>query len=557
MTRVDLVSSTQDSVVLGRLYASTADQSLDGRDCRLHQDDNLCWTTNNVTKPIPPYLRVHRGDEPDEIESPELPRLTVDDFWTSFSDATGWRIDRRSSRRGGEFELIPAVSSDAVEQGGIDAETRAAVGRKAAEQLAMSAIELEQELSANREAIRRQEAELAMRAPILTSDSDCIRVADRIERTLADAVAACDCDAAAMYMLDEDTQNLSTRAIFGLPPKRLEQPPRPLRGSRGDLEAMVQMVVTIDDFNDQTVDLWNCPETPTGGRFAAGICAAIQSDDVPIGTLWLFRRDRASFGLAETAAARMAAAQLSLELSLAPHLRSEPTGHDPEPARDIAQWQFDALPIGVELAEGWRVDGMLESPRPWATGWHDWDVLPDGTMMLAIAEAVDDSAKGALNAAVARAALTAHTGYRHTPKQLLQRVSDTLWQTSTSEQLVSMLYIRVDPETGEGEVASSGSIAALIASRYGYRPLVQGSGDPLNTYIDAGCKTETFRMQKGETLLAYSRGTVQDGATQTMLGDGVRTAMQAGDVNPLAHLRRQLVDLPLTSERGALTLLRQ
>jgi sigma-B regulation protein RsbU (phosphoserine phosphatase) len=513
--------------------------------------------TNKVTKPIPPYLRVHRGDEPAEIESSDLARLPVEDFWTSFSDVTGWRMDRRSARRESEIELIPAVSSEALEEDGLDAESQAAVSRKAATQLAQSAIEMEQELSANREALRRQEAELAMRAPILTSDSDCIRVADRIESTLADAAASCGCDAAAMYMLDEDTQNLSTRAIFGLPPQRLEQPPRPLRGSRGDLEAMVQMVVTIDDFDDRTIDLWNCPEAAATGQFSSGICAAIQSDDVPIGTLWLFRHDRAQFGLAEAAAARMAATQLSLELSNAPHLGNAQAGADGGPARDIAQWQFDALPIGVELAEGWRVDGMLESPRPWATGWHDWDVLPDGTLMLAIAEAVNDSVKGALNATVARAALTAHTGYRHTPRQLLQRVSDTLWQTSTSEQLVSMLYIRVDPETGEGEVASSGSITALIASRYGYRPLVNGSGEPLNTYIDAGCVTETFRMMQGETLLAYSRGIVSDGASQTMLGDGVRTAMQAGDINPLAQIRRQFIDLPLGSERGAMTLLRQ
>lgn len=508
-----------------------------------------------MTKPIPPYLRVHRGDEPDEIETLEQQRLTVDDFWTSFSDATGWRVDRRSARNDGGIELIPSVSSESADAAEFDRDS--AVSRDAATRLAQTAIELEQQLSDNREAIRRQEAELAMRAPILTSDADCIRVADRIETTLADAAAACGCDAAAMYMLDEDTQHLSTRAIYGLPPQRLEQPPRPLRGSRGDLEALVQMVVTIDDFDDRTIDLWNCPEQSAVGRFASGICAAIESDDVPIGTLWLFRHERAEFGIAETAAARMAAAQLSLELSHAPMVRTESKRLDSEPIRDMAAWQFDTLPIGVELADGWRVDGMIESPQPWATGWHDWDVLPDGTLMLAIAEAVDDSVKGAFNAAIARAALTAHTGYRHTPKQLLQRVSDTLWQTSTSEQLLSMLYIRVDPETGEGEVASSGSIAALIASRYGYRPLVQGGGDPLNTYIDAGGTTETFRMMPGETLLAYSRGLVQDGASQTTLGDGIRTAMQAGDVNPLAHIRRQLVDLPLNSERGAMTLFRQ
>ena len=102
------------------------------------------------------------------------------------------------------------------------------------------------------------------------------------------------------------------------------------------------------------------------------------------------------------------------------------------------------------LADGWRVDGMIESPESWGTGWHHWDVLPDGTLMIAIAEAADPTAKGAMHAAVARAALAAHSGYRHTPAQLIQRVSDTLWQTNTGEQLVSMIYAHLDPESGDG-----------------------------------------------------------------------------------------------------------
>jgi sigma-B regulation protein RsbU (phosphoserine phosphatase) len=521
----------------------------------LNNKTPICQLRSIVTKPIPQYLRLHLGDEPSESVPSDADRQKVDDFWNAFSDATGWRVAKRTARLEGTVELIPAVTTETTEN--LEAEPDTAVSRKAATQLAQLAADLEQELSENREALRHQEVELAMRAPILIGESDRANLADRIEKTLSEAAAACGCDAAAMYLLDDDTQYLKTRAVFGLPPQRLEQPPRALRGSRGDLEAMVQIVVTIDDMNECSIDTWNCPESSAEGPFAAGICAAITSDDVPVGTLWLFRNERAEFGIAESAAARLAATQVSLELSSASLERKESDQGDGESIRDVAQWQFDGLPIGAELADGWRVDGMLESPRPWATGWHVWDILPDGTLMLAIAEAVDDSVKGALNSTIARAALTAHSGYRHTPSQLLQRVGDTLWQTSTGEQLVSMLYMRVDLETGEGEVASSGTISAMIGSKYGYRPLVHGCGDPLNTYIDANCVTESFRMMEGETLLAHSCGLVTNGTSQTMLGDGIRTAMQGGDKNPLAQIRRKLINVPLNQERGAVTLLRE
>jgi hypothetical protein len=225
--------------------------------------------------------------------------------------------------------------------------------------------------------------------------------------------------------------------------------------------------------------------------------------------------------------------------------------------RDIAEWQYQGLPIGTRLAEHWRVDGMIESPSDWATGWHTWDVLPDGSLMMAMAEAADPTIMGAMGAAIARAALTAHSGYRHTPKQMLQRVADTLWQSSTGQQLVSMLYLRVDPETGEGEVASAGNLSALVASGYGYRPLVDGCGEPLTTHIDPRCVVESFRMMPGETLLAYGDGVSRDGATQRMLGDSLRTSMQQADHNPLAQLRRQLATVTLGNERGIVALTRE
>jgi serine phosphatase RsbU (regulator of sigma subunit) len=160
-------------------------------------------------------------------------------------------------------------------------------------------------------------------------------------------------------------------------------------------------------------------------------------------------------------------------------------------------------------------------------------------------------------ATIARAAMTAHTGYRHSPGQLLQRVGDTLWQTSTGEQLVSLLYARVDPDSGEGEVASAGNISAMISSRYGYRPLVEGlGGEPLTTHIESQSVSATFRMMPGETLLAYTEGVTTDGATQSMLGESICGSMREEDYNPLASLRRQLAKRSLRHERGMVTLTR-
>ncbi len=540
----DLVGAVEDARVLLR-------HSLKHGSPQSAPPRHPTWCNPDVTKTIPNYLRVHRGPTQSATASSPANHESVESFWDAYHEATGWRIDHRASRRKSSMQLSPTITIDVM--AGVDTDAIPAVSHSSAIRLAESATRLAEQLRQSREALRRREAELAAAASIDVENHSYGRIADRIERTLADAVAACRCDAAVMYLLDEDTQHLKARSVFGLSLQKLEQPPRELRGSRADLEALVQGVVTIDDFHAGSLDTWNSPEP-----FAGGICAAISQSGVPIGTLWLFADQTREFGRSESAAARMAASQLAFELQHAARSKQrELQRQEAIAVRDLAEWQFQGLPIGATLAEGWRVDGMIESPNAWATGWHAWDVLPDGSLLLAIAEAVDSSVTGAMTATIARAAMAAHTGYRHTPKQLLQRVGDTLWHTSTGEQLVSLLYARVDPETGEGEVASAGNITAMIASRYGYRPLVDGLSEPLTTHIDSRCVAETFRMMPGETLLAYSKGVTANGATQMMLGDTLRASMREADTNPLATLRRRLAQRPLTSERGVVTLTRE
>ncbi len=545
-----------------------------------------------VTKTLPNYLKVHRGpDQPNDRPSlsghpPATQTDATEQFWNDFSCTTGWRLDRRAKRRGQPTQVLPSVSD--VDLGSVlenatqfeafidSASHRVAaphgvapentvgrdpmhgpdlvlgLGKIDATRLADSAKRLTEELEQARQALRLQSMELAARASLIASDEETTRLADRIEALMSDATLACGCDAAVLYLLDDDTEHLLPRATFGMSKGTLAKPARTLRGCRGDLEAMVRDVVTIDNFAAGSIDTWNPPES-----FAAGICVVIKSAGVPIGTLWLFANDVTEFGKAEAAAARIVASAIASELS-ASSIRAERSGkkQDHKVVRDVAAWQHQSMPVGAILAERWRVDGMIESPADWATGWHTWDVLPDGRLMLSIAEAVDRTIMGAMSATVARAALASHTGYRHTAAQILARVSDTLWQTSTGEQLVSLLYATVDPETGEGEVASAGSISAMIGNAYGFRPLVDGRGEPLNSHIDARPVTRSFRMLEGETLLACTAGMIKDEAGQRMLGERIRQAMKVKDANPLAAIRRDLASHKLDRERGAVSLLR-
>lgn len=565
-----------------------------------------------IDSSAPSFLRIHRGPASSASNSNSSDsgasggsglsgsQQTVDiieSFWETFQSATGWQLAPRSRRIGGQPILVPTVNAastqpidltqpvdlgfdrdqdDDLDDLVLDSLTRvSAVGKADATDMAAAATELISDLNEARQAISRQHAEMAARANVVVGDDHQADLASKLNAILADASEACGCDAAAIYMLDDDTSELQIRSVYGLPQSRLTAGPRSLQGARGDLEAMVKNVVTIDDLQTGPLDTWNAPE-----EAAAGICAVICAADIPIGTVWFFADDAKPFGPAQAAAARMAAKWIQVELASAENSgwKSQPTTASTtapsvspsiesandnrsgslrnDEVRDVAQWQFQALPIGAEIAEDWKADGMIESPHNFAIGWHTWDVLPDGSISMAIAEAVAADITGAMNATVARAALAAHSGYRHTPAQILSRIGDTLWQTSLGEQLMSMMYVRVDPETGEGEIASAGLITAMIASRFGYRPVVSGQSDPLCSHIDTRSVQETFRLTAGEALLAYSPGMISPAMTHTTIGGLLHDAMKQANPSPLATVRRALAKMPFSCERGASVLIR-
>ncbi len=246
---------------------------------------------------------------------------------------------------------------------------------------------------------------------------------------------------------------------------RLLAPARPLRGSRADLESLVQDVVLIDDLAGVMATTWNSPEP-----YAAAIVVKIEEDDLPIGTLWFWSNEKQEFSAQQGAAAQVAALAVSTELARAALQRERSQCKlTNQTIKSASQWQLRQLPPAVELAPGIKVDGWTEAPTAWSTSWHAWDVLPDGTIAIALAEAASKEFDGAMIAATARAAFAAHSNYRHSAADMLRRINDTLWQTNTGDQLLSMQYIKLDPETGAGELASAGQLSSLIASTRGYR----------------------------------------------------------------------------------------
>ena len=176
-----------------------------------------------------------------------------------------------------------------------------------AQQLAAQIVELISQRSQMERALCEREAELAAGVPIFVHPRPTSHLSERLEAVLRGGAQSLRCDAAAMYLLDDDTTELKLRAQWGLGAQRLAEPGRPLAGALADLEALSGHAVVLED--DVLMELWRVPE-PAG----AAVCVPISGPSSVLGTLWLFCHAPRKFSATETNLAEILAGRLAADL---------------------------------------------------------------------------------------------------------------------------------------------------------------------------------------------------------------------------------------------------
>jgi serine phosphatase RsbU (regulator of sigma subunit) len=477
--------------------------------------DGFCWPLSPArhVPSQPPALRLHLEEPP--IAGPQLADpLTFQHLTDAFARATGWQLQLHAGCADdcGERWSAPVAGATDADSGRLAlvpcppsyaAQNRAAatqVELEAARPLALALANLLSDVNRTKHALWQREAELAAGVPVAVRPDEQQHLAERLQCVLQGGAEALHCEAAALYLLDEGTSSLKLRALWGLPQSKLLEPARPLRGAVADLEALVGHAVVLEDTS--LLPHWRCPEE----EFAAAVCVPVSTSSTPLGTLWLFSRTQREFSdsqtnLAEIIAGRVAA-DLEREMLLTVGANAQLNDKQLEVA---ARWQQDRLPSVVPLLSEFEVSGWTQQATGVGGDFHDWTVLPDGRLSLAVGDAQGAPLQAGLNAAAVQAALRAHLGYRHSAGQLLTRLNDTLWQGSAGDQFASFGYAIVNPETGETELALAGSVAALLI-RAEEREILTADGAPLGTGIEPPLKIVKLSLDRGECLVLISSG---------------------------------------------------
>lgn len=483
--------------------------------------------TNIVKRRYPSHLKLHVEDSASLIASAgERTRKSsfsvqgqdeIQDLLRAFSDTTNWAVSDRPKQSDIKSEVPshhlpqnPAskrwrLIETMVQDGVLDAMDLAelpSVSMDRAQDLLMSIERLVDRLDRAEETVRRQEAELATTLGVASHSDRQRETADRLEAVLESVCRSIGAVAGAIYVLDDDTSSLKMRSSIGLPRNRLTAPPRELRGSLADLEALLGNAVLLSDI--EHMQDWPSPEP-----YASALVVPIGSTTMPHGTMWFWSETPRSFSATEVEVANLAAGRIMSEIE------QSILGQEIHQSR-IIQKQYDTasltqasmLPDNQVLHKDFDINGWTYQNGSMGGGFHFWDMNPQEMITMAVGNANQQGPDGAIVSTGIQSILRTLWTQGENPSMIMRAINDTMWAIQEADWTASLNLIQINPKTGYGSICSAGGMETFIVSHRGFRPI--GILSPRTALLpDSIFKASRFCLQSGEILVSYTAGILE------------------------------------------------
>lgn len=470
--------------------------------------------------------RTRRNRPETRLRKPAIVRreACISRLQNAFLRTTGWGIEfaggESSEDRSPSTTARPASIRLRRDAAGNARGVGRRLERDAAVELARAAGQVVRTLDEMQAALREREAELAAGVPVTRRKDEPLHLAKRLEAILRSGGRAIGCQGAAIYLLDDTAQQLKLRACWGLSARRFLQPPRALSQSAGDLEALVGHVVAIEDV--PRMRQWSVPEPAL-----AAICVPISTPTEPLGTLWFFCRQQRPFTAEQTHLTEILAGRVAAELQrevLLEQAQADAAWH--QEVQHAGSWQRDHAPQFGPLLADWQVQGVATGPTPIRTGFYDWYPLEDESLGFAMGYGEGTTLSAAMTTVQLQATVRAHTQYPHDAATLVQRVNETMWQSSVGGHFAALAYGKLEPRRGRVELCTAGRFLATLVEPGGAEPISLEASPLLAMQTETAFPCQTIDLGKqatfvlargGEQAGQFSRRAAEQAATLTQL----------------------------------------
>jgi phosphoserine phosphatase RsbU/P len=513
-----------------------------------------------VAKNFPGHLKLHVGDSPEEARNQVgAQAFDVNSLYSAFAEATGWRVcpaqahlphspDNQGTLDPNapqpiqkRLRIVPDAPIDGMLDIGDDFNV---TSEQAAWKLLVQIDGMIQNLEQAESTLQRQEAQLASSVGVNIRSDESEILASKLRESLHRAVVQTSSDAAAIYLLDEGTNELKMRSCWGLPTSALSKPARQLRGSMADLEALLGNAVLLENTN--LAPEWGCPE-----NYAAALCLPIGSPTMPQGTLWLWSNSVRDFSSDDIDSAKAATEKILVDIErsiLADEvLKTRSISRGVESASLI---QATRLPDTQPLHSDYEIGGWTFQGQSLGGNFHSWNYNRHGEIVAALGDAELTNTSGAIVATTLQTIVETCWNAKHESKQVMRKSNDMLWSANDGDWRCSLGYFKLDPNTGIGNYAIAGSVQGFVVGVNGYR-ILASVPTLLGQQPDTAFENQALRMDGGDLLVFASEGLLSGllngGLTQAILLETLQN-MHDDPVDLIVdHLARQL---PLRPTEG-------
>ena len=185
-------------------------------------------------------------------------------------------------------------------------------------------------------------------------------------------------------------------------------------------------------------------------------------------------------------------------------LERERTGQELRMANLI---QERLLPRQTPVLPGWSLAVRYQPARDSRGNFHDFLFLPDGSLMLALADVSETGLPAAAVMATTRATFRGAARRMMPPHEALEYSNDLLCPEMDPEGSVSCVYGVLEPTSGRLLIANAGFSAPLL-SHNGDGSTLRPPGTPLGVELEARYEQDELHIDPGEFILFCSDGLV-------------------------------------------------
>jgi PAS domain S-box-containing protein len=364
---------------------------------------------------------------------------------------------------------------------------------------------------------RQEEREELLRAQVARAEAE--RVADMVsgtqvlvdaalqsaslEEIVADLVAGLQrvlgVDAAAIFLAGEDERLRLGASSFGTPPGSVE----PIAFGDGIAGRVARSGEPLFVQDPDPADL----RDPGVRRLKVDslIAVPMRAGDTVIGVLEVCASPPHRFTADDLGMLRLAADRVALAIA---HARVYEREHDVAVTlqRSLLPERLPELP-GLEVA----AEYLPAATEPGVGGdWYDVIPIPGGAAGLVMGDVAGKGLAAASMVGRLRSALRAYALEGHDPAMVLQQLNRLVWADAGESQMVTLLYLVVDPGQGVARWVNAGHVPPLLVGGNGAPRFLEGSTSvPLGVLPFPSYDEVSVAMEPGSTIVLYTDGLVE------------------------------------------------